>query len=476
MPKYDLLIAGGTVLDPANLFEGIADVAISDGRVDRVEPDIDRSLAAEVVGADGLWVMPGMIDGHMHVCGERATWDPALGIHMLAVAGVTTGIDFGCTPEGLFDGLQRLGAGINIGGIMVLRPGSTIPRDDPPPPEVRSIVSDALRRGAIGVKIIGGYDPFTPEVTADIIAACNEQRAYIGYHIGTKETGSRMDGMREVPGLVGNGRLHIAHINAYTRGSIADPVDECTEALEILSAKKGQYNSEVHQAVPNGTSGACDENGYVMADVARNCLKLGGYSTTADGIRDAISDGYASVIREKDGVVGYVKYDEALAVFDELNTACPLSFPVNLPRSAFLLTTAKDADGDFVVDAMASDGGSHPRNINIESTTALVKFGALSPLEMVEKLSYNPSRMFGLLNKGHFSSGADGDVTIIDPAAGKAVRTFVAGRPVLVDGQVVQTGGTVLTTAEGEHAARGTGLPVEVIDLTKSKLYAGFSD
>ena len=157
--------------------------------------------------------------------------------------------------------MQRLGAGINIGGLLVLRPGSTIPRDDPPPPEVRSIVTDALRRGALGVKIIGGYDPFTPEVTADIIAACNEQRAYVGYHIGTKETGSRLDGMREVPELVGNGRLHVAHINAYTRGSILDPVDECTEALEILTAKKGQYNSEVHQAVPNGTSGACGDDG-----------------------------------------------------------------------------------------------------------------------------------------------------------------------------------------------------------------------
>ena len=176
MPKYDLLIAGGTVLDPANSFEAVADVAISDGRVDRVEPEIDRSMAAEVVDAAGLWVMPGMVDGHVHVGGERATWDPALGFRMLALAGVTTGIDFGSTPETLFDGMQRLGAGINIGGLLVLRPGSTIPRDDPPPPEVRSIVADALRRGAIGVKIIGGYDPFTPEVTADIIAACNEQR------------------------------------------------------------------------------------------------------------------------------------------------------------------------------------------------------------------------------------------------------------------------------------------------------------
>ena len=129
-----------------------------------------------------------------------------------------------------------------------------------------------------------------------------------------------------------------------------------------------------------------------------------------------------------------------------------------------------------MVDAVASDGGSHPRNINIESTTALVRFGALSPLEMAEKLSYNPSRMFGLLSKGHFSPGADGDVTVIDPAAGKAVRTYVAGRPVLVNGQVAQTGGTILTTAEGERAARGSGLPVEVVDLTSSKLYANYSD
>ena len=63
-----------------------------------------------------------------------------------------------------------------------------------------------------------------------------------------------------------------------------------------------------------------------------------------------------------------------------------------------LLTTTKDLDGDFVVDAVASDGGSHPRNINIESTMALVRFGALSPVEMAIKLSWNPSRMFGLIN------------------------------------------------------------------------------
>jgi len=475
MPNYDLLIAGGTVLDPANHRNEVADIAVDNGQIVRVEPEVDRDLADQVIDVTGQWVMPGMIDGHVHVAGRRPTWDPALGHRMLAAAGVTTAIDFGGTPEQLIDGMQRKGAGLNVGGLFIFRPEDTIPNDDPPPAEVRDLVAAALRRGALGVKIIGGYDPFTPEVTANIIAECNEQRAYIGFHVGTKETGSRLDGLREIPELVDNGRLHVAHVNAYTRGSILDPLDEVREALSILTSMKGQLNSEVHQAVPNGTSGRCDADGNVAANVAQNCLKLRGYPTTADGIRQAVRDGYASVIREKDGVIGFAKGSEALAIFEELRTDCSLSFPVNLPQSAMLLTTAKDEDGDFVVDAVASDGGSHPRNINIESTMGLVRFGALSPLEMATKLSWNPSRMFGLFNKGHISEGADADITVIDPERGKAIRSFVAGVPVLADDDVMASGGTLLVTGAGKASAASSGLPYEILDLERSKLYEGFA-
>jgi cytosine/adenosine deaminase-related metal-dependent hydrolase len=217
MPKYDVLIAGGTVLDPANNFEGIADVAIACGKVERVASNIDRGAAAKVIDATGRWVMPGLIDTHVHIAGAWRTWDPAVGHRMLAAAGTTTAIDFGGTPEHLFDGTKRLGAGLNVGGLMVMVPGRTIERDDPPPAEVRHIVNDAVARGALGIKMIGGYYPFSPEVTASIIAECNRQRAYIGFHLGTKETGSRLDGLREVPKLVGTGRLHIAHVSAYCR-------------------------------------------------------------------------------------------------------------------------------------------------------------------------------------------------------------------------------------------------------------------
>lgn len=475
MPRYDMLIVDGTVLDPGNGREEVADVGIKEGKVVEVAPGLSRSEAEEVVDATGRWVMPGLIDTHVHVAGFRNLWDPAVGHRMLVAAGTTTAIDFGGTPENLVDGIKRMGAGLNIGGLYVMIPGRTIEHDDPPAPEIRSIVSDALARGALGIKMLGGYHPFTPEVTSNIIAECNAQRAYIGFHVGSKESGSRIDGLREVPEMVGRGRLHVAHINAYCRGSINRPDDECDEALGILSAKKGQYVSEVHQAVPNGTRGACDDEGNVLANVAQNCLKLRNYETTADGIRRALRDGYASVIREKDGAVGFVQGDEAVALFDELNTDVSLSFPVNLPATAFKLTTAKDDDGDFVVDAVCTDGGSFPRNIAIESTLALVRFGALTPLEMATKLSWNPSRMVGLVDKGHLSEGADGDVTVVDPERGRAVLGVVAGQVIMRDGEALGSGGTLLVTGAGESAAKAFGLPYETLDLTRSKVYAGYT-
>ncbi len=476
MAKYDLLISGGTVLDPANKLEGPADVAISGGKVEQVRAGIDRSHAGQVIDAAGMWVMPGLIDTHAHFAGKRSTWDPALGHGMLATAGTTTAIDFGSTPEDLFEGTARKGAGLNVGGLLIMRPGHTIPRDDPPTLEIQSIVADALKRGALGIKVTGGYYPFSPDVTANFIFVCNKQRAYMGYHVGTKSTGSRLDGVRELPRLVGErARVHVAHINAYCRGSVLPSLQECQEALSILSARRAQFNTEVHQAIPNGTSGKCAEDGSVLADVARNCLKLRNYPTTADGIRRAIKDGYASVVREKDGRVEFARGQEALTLFEELNTDCPLSFPVNVPSSAFILTTAKDNRGSFIVDAVATDGGSFPRNIAIEATAALVRFGALTPSEMALKLSYNPSRMFGLLDKGHFSPGADADVTVIDPERGKATVGIVAGKVIMRDGRVLGSGGRLLVTPAGEQAAKASGLPYQVLDLTKSKLYTGFA-
>ena len=139
---------------------------------------------------------------------------------------------------------------------------------------------------------------------------------------------------------------------------------------------------------------------------------------------------------------------------------------MNLPSTAFTLTTDQDENGQFIVDAVSTDGGSYPRNVAIESTMA--------PLQMVEKLSWMPARMMGLNNKGHFTPGADADITVLDPERGRAVMSFVAGSMIMCRGEVVGKGGTLIVTSEGEAVARNSGMPYRVVDLSESKLYADY--
>ncbi len=475
MATYDLILSGGVVLDPKNGFEGVSDVGLKRGRIERVEPELDPTRAEDTIDVTGLWVMPGQIDTHAHVAGLSRNWDPALGYGMLARVGTTTVMDMGGTGPTLIDGIKRRGAGLNVAGNFALIPGLTIPAGRLSPTDLRDTVTSALRQGCYGIKILGGYHPFTPEDSARVIAECNSQRAYIAFHLGTTESGSHLEGLREVPRMVGDGRLHVCHVNSYCRGVIEDAADECNEALDILDTMSGQLNSESYHAIQNGTTGLCDDDGNVIADVPRNCLRLRGYDTTYQGMRQAIMDGYGSVVAQKGGQIYYAQRQEALNLFERARSNVGMSFPVNLASSAFTLSSARNSDGEFIVDAVSTDGGSHPRNVAIQTTMALVEFGALTRLEMAEKLSWTPARMMGLWDKGHFTPGADADITVLDPHRNKAVMSFVAGSMIMYYGRPVGSGGTLLVTPEGKSAAKQSGLPYQVVDLSQSKLYAGYT-
>lgn len=92
---YDILLKGGTVIDPAAGRNGVFDVAVKDGCIAAVEPSIDPSKAAEVIDVAGKLVLPGMIDTHAHVY-QHVTGKFGLDPDMVGVrSGVTTLVDQG---------------------------------------------------------------------------------------------------------------------------------------------------------------------------------------------------------------------------------------------------------------------------------------------------------------------------------------------------------------------------------------------
>lgn len=474
-PRFDLVLRAGHVADPANSTDDVRDVGIRNGKIAQVSERIDDELADDVIDVSGKIVMPGHIDTHAHLSGPfDQSGIRAYGHVMLAESGTTTALDLAGEPAALAEGMARRGAGMNVATLLGLVPHTTIKEDDPSITTMRDVVSDALARGSVGVKLLGGYHPFTPESTSEVIAAANEQLAWVAFHVGSKDSGSDLNGLREVPEITGNGRLHVAHVNSYCRGLVMDNLAECNEAFEIIESKRSQFVTEAYLAQINGTNGKCDEDGNLVYNVAQNCMRARGYDTTDAGLRQALMDGYGGALTERGGRIVIVSGEEAVRIWEDKSTDASLSFPVNPATSAFSLTTAKYDDGEFKIDAVSTDGGSLPRNVAIERTMALVNFGALSLLDAATKLTYAPSRMLGLLNKGHFSDGADGDVTVIDRGTGKAMLSLVNGEPIMINGRVVGSGGTWLVKSEGEKAAAVSGLPYEVIDLEQSKLYAGW--
>lgn len=91
-PRYEILIKGGRVIDPANHIDGVRDLAVANGKIARVAANIATSEAKTVVDAAGLYVTPGLIDLHAHVFGYSGSIRPD---DTALPAGTTTIVDAG---------------------------------------------------------------------------------------------------------------------------------------------------------------------------------------------------------------------------------------------------------------------------------------------------------------------------------------------------------------------------------------------
>jgi dihydroorotase len=103
---YDLVLKGGTVVDPSTGLDGVQDVAVQDGEIACIAPDIDANEATRAIDVGGKVVTPGLIDLHAHVFDgvSRTGVSPDLaGVY----TGVTTIVDAGSSGAATFGAFPR---------------------------------------------------------------------------------------------------------------------------------------------------------------------------------------------------------------------------------------------------------------------------------------------------------------------------------------------------------------------------------
>jgi N-acyl-D-amino-acid deacylase len=192
LPRYDLLIAGGQVVDGTGAPARRADVAIKAGRIAAVGA-IAKSDAREVIDAAGLVVAPGFIDVHTHA--DDLVEQPRA--ENFVRMGVTTIVAGNCGSSSLDVGkaltaIEQVGASLNfatlIGHNTVRREVMGTANRNPTIPELdkmKALVWRGMADGAVGFSTGLQYVPGTYAQSWEIIelarVAGNEGGVYASH-------------------------------------------------------------------------------------------------------------------------------------------------------------------------------------------------------------------------------------------------------------------------------------------------------
>ncbi|WZO99947.1 amidohydrolase/deacetylase family metallohydrolase [Isosphaeraceae bacterium EP7] len=123
--KYDMLIRGARLIDPATRIDAVRDVAFAGGLVAEVGTSIDPATASEVIDARGRFLSPGWIDLHTHVYHKVSHFGVDPDVTCLP-NGCTTVVDAGTAGSLTFEGFRsfvidraktRVKALVHISGI-----------------------------------------------------------------------------------------------------------------------------------------------------------------------------------------------------------------------------------------------------------------------------------------------------------------------------------------------------------------------
>src|SRR5713101_994520 len=211
--EYDLIIRNGRVIDGSGRPGFNADVAIKDDRIARIG-NMRGARAKRVIDARGQVVAPGFID----MLGQSESFlliDPrGMSKVMMGVTTEITGEGESIAPlndrilkeqedfnrrykltvdwrtlSGYFDRLGKQGSGVNLGTFV----GATQVReyvigydDRPPTPaeleQMRKLVADAMKDGALGVSTSLQYVPARFAKTDEIVKLAKVARQYGGIY------------------------------------------------------------------------------------------------------------------------------------------------------------------------------------------------------------------------------------------------------------------------------------------------------
>lgn len=420
-----LLIKNGHVIDPEIKLDMVRDVLIQDDRIVRVDENISDA-ADEVIDANGMYVMPGFIDLHVHLRDPGLTYKETL----------ATG-----------------GAAAARGGVTTI---CAMPNTKPVI-DTRELVEEVHERAK----------KESPVHVIQIGAITKEQKGEELADIkGMGEAGCHAiseDGKSVMNASLYRKAMKIAKENGISIFAHCEDITMVEGGVMNADAKAEELGLK---GITNAVEDVIVARDILLAKETGVRLHLCHCSTkdSVEMIRLAKEEGLP--------VTGEVCPHHFTLCTDDIKENDG-NYKMNPPlRSRKDVEALKAGLASDVMDVISTDHAPHSEEeknqpmekapfgiVGLETSAALtytelVKPGIISMMQMAEKMSYNPAQILGLTEKGSVSEGKIADLVIFDAEkeyridtasfASKGKNTPFQGYPVsgevactIVDGKVV---------------------------------------
>lgn len=443
--SYDLVVKHGLLISAADTV--VADVAVAGEQIAAIGQDLH---GRREVDARGLYVLPGAVDGHVHL--TDPTYPPfsvptadsfATASRAAAFGGTTTVIDFAQPSPGhsLLDELDRRQE--DADGHSVIDYGLHLCLRDPDPARLAEV----------------------PAVFARGVPSFKFFMAYEGYRLDDAAL------FRAMEAVAACGGLAIVHAENF----------DIIQALRQRLAADGKTGPRWHVAAcPSVAEGEAVNRALALACLAGARVLLY-HQSCREGVRELRLAKQRGQIAFGEVCVQYLVLTDAVYARVDLSAqALMVSPPL---RDAAHQAALWEGLGDGSLDIVSTDhnprhpqpasGASPPYHpagtASIETRLALmhtfgVRAGHLSLPRWVDACCTRPAQIFGLNRKGRLHPGCDADLVVFDPD--KKVELTPANLHSAIDFSSYDglwvTGFPVMTLSRGEIIVEGgefTGRP-----------------
>lgn len=393
-----LVIKNGRVMDPKSGLDQVCDLLVDQGKIVEMGPSLSHE-EAQVIDASGKVVAPGLVDIHVHFRepGQTHKEDIHTGALAAAAGGFTTVVMMANTTPTISD-VETLNEVLDSAAKEVIHVKTVATVTKNFDGQHLTDFESLLEAGAVGFS-----DDGIPLQSTKVVRQALEEAKRLGTFISLHEEDPELNGILGLNEHIARKHFKVCGATGVAEYSMAARDAMIAHAtgghLHIQHLSKAESVKVVEFAQAIGAPVTAEVAPQHFSKTEDLLLSKGSNAKMNPPLRRE-EDRRAVIEGLKSGVISVIATDHAPHHADEKNVA----------------DITKAPSGMTGLETSLSLG-----------LTYLVQAGELSLMELLEKMTYNPAKLYHF-EAGYLEVGGPADIVIFDPEADRLVSDHFASK------------------------------------------------